>query len=172
MTSRRDNEQAPLLADDARDDEADSVDDAPQANGKVPKREKPRIWLSKSWRWLSNNLMATAIVLLLLGGLIALLVYFAGGFDLAPAPALTKVRMLVAYNQDSGDSDPQIPVTVCLTPACVIAASKILQNMSPRYHTIDPCHDFDQFVCEGWQEKHDLRPEYVRFSIEVSFIRA
>ena len=31
--------------------------------------------------------------------------------------------------------------------------------MSPRYRTIDPCHDFDQFVCEGWQEKHDLRAD-------------
>lgn len=31
--------------------------------------------------------------------------------------------------------------------------------MSPRYHAIDPCHDFDQFVCEGWQEKHDLRAD-------------
>ena len=31
--------------------------------------------------------------------------------------------------------------------------------MSPKYHTIDPCHDFDQFVCEGWQEKHDLRAD-------------
>lgn len=142
MTSARDSEQAPLLADDARDDEADSVEDAPQANGKVPKREKPRIWLRKSWNWLLNNLMATAIILLLLGGLIALLVYFA-----------------VAYNQDSGDSDPEVPDTVCLTPACVIAASRILENVSPRYHAIDPCHDFDQFVCEGWQEKHDLRAD-------------
>ena len=159
MTSRRDGEQAPLLADDARDDEADSVEDSPRANGEVPKREKPRIWLRTSWKWLSNNLMTTAIILLLLGGLIALLVYFAGMFDLAIAPAITKVRVLVAYNQDSGDSEPEVPDTVCLTPACVIAASKILQNMSPRYHTIDPCHDFDQFVCEGWQEKHDLRAD-------------
>lgn len=31
--------------------------------------------------------------------------------------------------------------------------------MSPRYHVIDPCHDFDQFVCEGWQEKYDLRAD-------------
>ena len=31
--------------------------------------------------------------------------------------------------------------------------------MSPKYHSIDPCHDFDQFVCEGWQEKHDLRAD-------------
>ena len=208
MTSARDSEQAPLLADDARDDEADSVEDAPQANGKVPKREKPRIWLRKSWNWLLNNLMATAIILLLLGGLIALLVYFAGMFDLSPAPDLTEVGFLVAYNQDSGDSDPEVPDTVCLTPACVIAASRILENVSPRYHAIDPwyvitseailprscslmsrqaclkcspllrhvsrrripperamltpkssSHDFDQFVCEGWQEKHDLRAD-------------
>lgn len=41
----------------------------------------------------------------------------------------------------------------------MIAASKILENMSPKYHTIDPCHDFDLFVCEGWQEKHDLRAD-------------
>ncbi|KAL9136576.1 MAG: hypothetical protein Q9175_002214 [Cornicularia normoerica] len=142
MTSGRDSEQAPLLADDARDDEADSVEDAPQANGKVSKREKSRIWLRKSWDWLLNNLMTAAIILLLLGGLIALLVYFA-----------------VAYNQDSGDSDPEVPDTICITPACVIAASKILENMSPRYHVIDPCHDFDQFVCEGWQEKYDLRAD-------------
>lgn len=78
MASRRDGEQAPLLADDARGDEEDSVEDATQANGKVPRREKPRIWLRKSWHWLLNNLMITAIILLLLGGLIALLVYFAG----------------------------------------------------------------------------------------------
>lgn len=159
MTSGRNSEQAPLLADDARDDEADSVEDAPQANSKVPKREKPRIWLSKSWHWLLNNLMTTAIILLLLGGLIALLVYFAGMSGISSAPYLTKFGVLVAYNKDSGDSDPEIPDTICLTPACVIAASKLLENMSPRYHTIDPCHDFDQFVCEGWQEKHDLRAD-------------
>ena len=93
MTSERNGEQAPLLADDARDDEADSVEDAPQANGKVPKREKPRIWFRKSWHWLWNNLMTTAIILLLLGGLVALLVYFAGVFDLVPAPTQTKIRI-------------------------------------------------------------------------------
>ena len=80
MASGRDGEQAPLLADDAHDGEADSVDDAPRANGKVRTRAKPRIWLRKSWRWLSKNLKTIAIVLLLLGGLIALIVYFAGVF--------------------------------------------------------------------------------------------
>ena len=31
--------------------------------------------------------------------------------------------------------------------------------MSPRYHEIDPCTNFDKFVCEGWAEKHDLRSD-------------
>lgn len=47
----------------------------------------------------------------------------------------------------------------CLTPACVLAASEILENMSPKYHEIDPCTNFDKFVCEGWTEKHDLRAD-------------
>ena len=81
MTSGRDSEQAPLLADDARDDEADSIEDAPQANDKAPKSGKPRMWLRKSRDWLMNNIMTSAIILLLLGGLIALVVYFAGVYD-------------------------------------------------------------------------------------------
>ena len=31
--------------------------------------------------------------------------------------------------------------------------------MSPRYREIDPCTRFDDFVCEGWQEKHVLRAD-------------
>ena len=159
MAFARDSEQAPLLADDARDDEADSVEDAQQANGKVAKRKESRGWLRKSWTWLLNNLMVTAIILLLLGGLVALLVYFTGMDDLGQALESTKIEFPVAYNQEGNDSSPEVPDTICLSPTCVIAASKILENMSPKYHSIDPCHDFDQYVCEGWQEKHDLRAD-------------
>lgn len=49
--------------------------------------------------------------------------------------------------------------TICLTPACVIAAAGILQNMSPNHHNVDPCEDFSRFVCEGWEQRHDLRPD-------------
>ncbi len=31
--------------------------------------------------------------------------------------------------------------------------------MSPRHHEVDPCIDFDAFVCEGWREKNDLRDD-------------
>ena len=51
------------------------------------------------------------------------------------------------------------PAGICLTPACVIAASEIVENMSPRWREIDPCSSFDKYVCEGWEEKHDLRED-------------
>ena len=31
--------------------------------------------------------------------------------------------------------------------------------MSPNYSKLDPCADFDKFVCEGFNEKHDIRPD-------------
>lgn len=31
--------------------------------------------------------------------------------------------------------------------------------MSPKYQDIDPCNDFDAFVCEGWRDKNDLRDD-------------
>lgn len=59
-----------------------------------------------------------------------------------------------------GASSPSQKVSsVCLTPACVLAASEILENLSPRYSEIDPCANFDNFVCDGWAEKHDLRAD-------------
>ena len=44
----------------------------------------------------------------------------------------------------------------------MLASAGILQNLSPRYKDIDPCTNFDQYVCEGFNEKHDLRPDQGR----------
>ena len=62
----------------------------------------------------------------------------------------------VIYNRTKPKSNR---ATICVTPGCVLAASEIIQNMSPNYHRIDPCVKFDDFVCEGWQEKNDLRAD-------------
>ena len=48
---------------------------------------------------------------------------------------------------------------MCLTPACVHASSEILYNLSPDYKNIDPCTNFEELVCGGWDERHDLRPD-------------
>ena len=48
---------------------------------------------------------------------------------------------------------------LCLTPACVHAASEILYNLSPDYKDLDPCDNFEELVCGGWRERHDLRAD-------------
>ncbi|KAB8212336.1 hypothetical protein BDV34DRAFT_231853 [Aspergillus parasiticus] len=59
------------------------------------------------------------------------------------------------------ESVPPRPVTtsICETPECVHAASEILYNLDPNYDQINPCTDFDQYVCGGWRERHDMRPD-------------
>ncbi|CAO2652691.1 Nn.00g021020.m01.CDS01 [Neocucurbitaria sp. VM-36] len=39
---------------------------------------------------------------------------------------------------------------LCLTPNCVRAAAHVLNNLHPNYESIDPCENFDQYVCGGF----------------------
>lgn len=48
---------------------------------------------------------------------------------------------------------------LCLSPACVHAASEILYNLSPHYKELDACEDFEELVCGGWRDRHDLRAD-------------
>jgi len=61
----------------------------------------------------------------------------------------------VIYNRKSSSK----PASICLTPTCIHAASEILYNLSPNHQDIDPCTNFDEFVCGGWQDRHDLRAD-------------
>src|ERR1700761_8517952 len=45
---------------------------------------------------------------------------------------------------------------ICFKPACIHAASKILHSLSPNHQVIDPCTDFEELVCGGWRERHDI----------------
>ncbi|KAJ6093337.1 hypothetical protein N7486_008626 [Penicillium sp. IBT 16267x] len=56
-------------------------------------------------------------------------------------------------------SRPQSPPPTCNTPECIHAASEILYNLDANYETIDPCTNFDQYVCGGWRERHDMRAD-------------
>ncbi|CAG8033000.1 unnamed protein product [Penicillium nalgiovense] len=47
----------------------------------------------------------------------------------------------------------------CQSQECIHAASEILYNLDPHYEDIDPCTNFDQYVCGGWRERHDMRPD-------------
>lgn len=80
--SSRSGEDAPLLADDTANGDADSETGNDLEGG--AKQGKVRSWMTSAWNWLLNNAMVVAIILLLLGGLVALCVYFAGGSNHKP----------------------------------------------------------------------------------------
>lgn len=48
---------------------------------------------------------------------------------------------------------------LCLTPACIHAASEFLHNLSPKYQQMDACTNFDEMVCGGWRQVHTLRSD-------------
>ncbi|XP_044527161.1 membrane metallo-endopeptidase-like 1 [Gracilinanus agilis] len=50
----------------------------------------------------------------------------------------------------------------CVHPGCVIAASRIIQNMDP---TREPCDDFYQYACGGWINHHVIPESSSRYSI-------
>jgi endothelin-converting enzyme len=54
----------------------------------------------------------------------------------------------------AGDSVNVDKAELCLTPACVHAASELLYNLAPNYKELDPCDNFEELVCGGWREKH------------------
>ncbi|KAH7127236.1 peptidase family M13 [Dendryphion nanum] len=60
-------------------------------------------------------------------------------------------------NAVHGNSDSES--SLCLTPACVHAASELLYNLSPNYKELDPCNNFEELVCGGWRDRHDLRAD-------------
>ena len=39
---------------------------------------------------------------------------------------------------------------VCNTPGCISAAHQLIQNMDPK---IDPCHDFYEYACGGFEAR-------------------
>ncbi|KAH8695544.1 endothelin-converting enzyme [Talaromyces proteolyticus] len=49
--------------------------------------------------------------------------------------------------------------SLCFEPECIHAASEILYNLDPHYEDIDPCDNIEQFICGGWRDRHDMRPD-------------
>ena len=78
-TSALVNEEAPLLADDAQDEDigANAVEERPK-DQPVSQWEKPRMFFQNVGHWIWSNKMILALVLLLVGGIIAVIIYFTG----------------------------------------------------------------------------------------------
>ncbi|KAI4592639.1 hypothetical protein KJ359_010541 [Pestalotiopsis sp. 9143b] len=59
---------------------------------------------------------------------------------------------------------PGMASALCLTPACIHAASEILYTISPDYQNVDACTNFDQLVCDGFKARHDIPEDRTSYS--------
>ncbi|KAM8954867.1 membrane metallo-endopeptidase-like 1 isoform 5-T6 [Lycaon pictus] len=87
------------------------------------------------------------------GGLLLLLLLVTG--------ALVALGLLYAANSRA-IQEPKEMGKICTTPGCVIAASRILQNMDP---SREPCEDFYQYACGGWLRRHVIPETNSRYSV-------
>ncbi|EXJ92195.1 hypothetical protein A1O3_00745 [Capronia epimyces CBS 606.96] len=94
------------------------------------------------------------LVAILVGGLLLLLVGLAH-----VRPGSLRSFSLLGCLKGHHKTPHHSKSDVCLTPACIHASSEFLYNLSPDYQQIDPCTDFEELVCGGWRDRHDLRPD-------------
>ncbi|KAL4992536.1 hypothetical protein BDW68DRAFT_149107 [Aspergillus falconensis] len=117
-----------------------SESEYPEDNSKLHQRSgRSRCWPSRSW--LSTLCYAKP--------------WTVSVFFLMTAAYLVSSKLKPSNN----DALPAEAPTICQTPECVNAASEILRNLDPNYADIDPCADFDQYVCGGWRNQHDMRSD-------------
>ncbi|XP_076861735.1 membrane metallo-endopeptidase-like 1 [Brachyhypopomus gauderio] len=83
-------------------------------------------------RWTTVEIGLSIMLLLTSSALAGLIVLYAS----------TLKGLQYDFRNDSG---------ICTTPDCVTAAARLLRNMDP---SVDPCQNFYQYACGGWQERH------------------
>ncbi|KAF9971842.1 hypothetical protein BGZ73_005116 [Actinomortierella ambigua] len=76
--------------------------------------------------------------------------------------ALSLLTLTAAAHATPGPTTPSAGGNgLCMTPACVEAAQAILHNMNP---TADPCEDFYQFACGGFDEREQIPEDGIMVS--------
>ncbi|KAF2398055.1 zincin [Trichodelitschia bisporula] len=78
---------------------------------------------------------------------------------LAAGASILTLHLLAGTFYGGSPSTDDDKADICLTDSCIHASSEILYNLSPNYKELDPCTNFEELVCGGWRDRHDLRPD-------------
>ncbi|KAI0096493.1 endothelin-converting enzyme 1 [Daldinia grandis] len=134
---RPNGERTPLLRDATNNRVDESGRDATTEDDLALLNDQVKTWRRRRWISLvvSAFLIVAFIVILIISGL------------------LSRARR-----------KPGMSSSLCLSPACIHAASEILYNLSPDYETIDPCTNFDTLVCDGFINRHDIPQDKSSYS--------
>lgn len=122
------------------------------ARGRQDRRRNHPLW----------NLLKSGLTV----GWVGLLTYGLIRFFASTSPIYLdfhRASSLIDFSADRQEETPtphtQAPPAVCQTPECIHAASEILYNLDSNYANIDPCTNFDQYVCGGWRDRNDMRSD-------------
>ncbi|GAP91007.1 putative endothelin-converting enzyme [Rosellinia necatrix] len=140
-----DNERAPLLRHSAKP-QADATAEARRdGNGDGTEGGDLRQLIDDVKSWRRRRWISLVASILLITGFVAILLL--GG-------ALSHKKR----------KTPNMNTSICMTPACIHAASEILYNLSPDYKNLDPCGQFDHLVCDGFGARHDIPEDRSSYS--------
>ncbi|KAL2090790.1 hypothetical protein ACEWY4_013053 [Coilia grayii] len=97
-------------------------------------------------RWSAAVIGLSVLLLLVSCALVGLIVlYTAAVREKSGRIAVSKGTVAEGLMYRSRDN------SICTTSDCVTAAARLLQNMDPH---AEPCQNFYQYACGGWQERH------------------
>ncbi|XP_008850877.1 membrane metallo-endopeptidase-like 1 [Nannospalax galili] len=105
------------------------------------------------------------LLLLLLGSLVALSVLYSRGKQLSPFTSrlrFSQEERMVVKRGSLSIKEFSEKGEVCVTPGCVVAAARILQNMD---QSKKPCDNFYQYACGGWLQRHVIPETNSRYSV-------
>ncbi|XP_038602836.1 membrane metallo-endopeptidase-like 1 [Tachyglossus aculeatus] len=119
----------------------------------------------RSWSW--PELGLTVLALFMAGGLVMLGILYVdskGGpvrqFSI-PRWVSSQEETTLRREARGSQATPSLEA-VCLSPGCVVAASRIIQNMDA---TAEPCRDFYQYACGGWLDRNVIPEASSRYSV-------